>query len=346
MPERSTSADVLPDRPPVVVTRRLPAEAISRLQGVGLRLWDSDDPIPRERLLTMVEGASGLLCLLTERIDADVFRAAGPSLKVVSNMAVGYDNIDVAEATRRGVLVTNTPGVLTETTADLTWALILAACRRVGEAIDFLRADRWTTWRPLELAGVDVHGAVLGVVGAGRIGQAVARRAAGFDMEVIYHSRTRKPGFERETAARFPDGCGPSFRPRLADLLAEADIVTLHVPLTPETRHLIGRRELELMKPTAVLVNTSRGPVVDEEALAEALARGRILAAGLDVYEREPLPSDSPLRRLPNAVLLPHVGSATVRTRTRMALLAVDNLLAALEGRRPPAPVNPEVLRS
>jgi len=333
-----------PSRAVVAVTRRLPGEAMSRLQRVGLRLWDSDDPIPRERLLDMVEGASGLFCLLTERIDAEVFRAAGPSLRVVSNMAVGYDNIDVAEATRRGVLVTNTPGVLTETTADLTWALILAACRRVGEAIEFLRADRWTTWRPLELAGVDVHGSTLGVIGAGRIGQAVARRAAGFEMKVIYHSRTRKPGFEREAGARFPDGRGPSFRPHLADLLAEADIVTLHVPLTPETRHLIGRRELGLMKPTAVLVNTSRGPVVDEEALVEALARGRILAAGLDVYEREPLPSDSPLRRLPNVVLLPHVGSATVRTRTRMALLAVDNLLAALEGRRPPAPVNPEVL--
>jgi len=365
----------------VVVTRRLPQAAWERLgaqANLALQLWDSDDPIGRSELLRLAAGAAGILCLLTDRVDDEVMEAAGPGLRVVSNMAVGYDNIDVAAATRRGVMVTNTPDVLTEATADLTWALILAACRRVGEAARFLRENRWQTWRPLELAGVDVHGATLGVVGAGRIGRAVARRAGGFSMKVIYHSRRRRADFEavlpgpaagpvdsrarpgdrtgRPGGATGPagssgpaDDSGPAarsdpFRPRLHDLLAEADIVTLHVPLTGETRHLIGERELSLMKPAAVLINTARGPVVDETALARALAERRIFAAGLDVYEREPLPPGSPLRRLPNAVLLPHIGSATVATRTRMAGLAVDNLLEALAGRRPRALVNPEVL--
>jgi len=359
----------------VLVTRRLPQRSMDRLRGglrdlgdPGLRdlhLWDSDDPIPRARLLELLTGAAGLLCLLTDRIDAEALDRAGPDLRAVSNMAVGFDNIDVPAATRRGVLVCNTPGVLTETTADLTWALILAACRRVGEAVDFLREGRWETWRPLELAGVDVHGATLGVVGAGRIGRAVARRAAGFGMKVIYHSRIRRPEFEEIVQSGSaagtsrlevpdPDGSvesGPAangssdlFRPHLDDLLGEADIVTLHVPLTDQTRHLIDRRALSLMKPTAVLVNTSRGPVVDEEALAGALAERRIFSAGLDVYEREPLGPNSPLLGLPNVILLPHIGSATVATRTRMADLAVDNLLLALAGGRPAAAVNPEVL--
>ncbi len=324
----------------VVVARRLPGDAEAalrqRLSWAELLRWDSDDPVPRGKLLELVRGAAGLLCLLTDRIDAEVYDAAGPPLRVVSTMSVGYDHVDVAEATRRGILVTNTPDVLTETTADLTWALILAASRRLGEAMSHLRDLEWKTWRPLELAGVDVHGATLGVVGAGRIGRAVVRRAAGFAMRVLYHSRRPDPALERETEAEF--------RPSLDDLLRQADVVTLHVPLTPATHHLIGRRELALMKPTAVLVNTARGPVVDEEALAQALAGRRLFAAGLDVYETEPLPADSPLRLLPNVVLLPHVGSATVRTRTRMATLAVENLAEALAGRRPPCPVNPEVL--
>ncbi len=324
----------------VLVTRRLPGDALNGIrQRLGnlvtqIRHWDSDDPMPRDALLEQVRGVSGLLCLLTDRVDRELLEAAGPALRVVSTVAVGYDNIDVAEATRRGVMVTNTPGVLTETTADLTWALILAAARRVGEAGDHLRNLKWTTWRILELAGVDVYGATLGIVGAGRIGQAVARRAAGFAMKVLYHSRRRDPEFERWSRAEF--------RPALGDLLREADIVSLHVPLTSETRRLIGARELALMKPTAILVNTARGPVVDESALAEALTARRIFAAGLDVYEKEPLSADSPLRRLPNAVLLPHIGSASVSTRTRMVLLAVDNLVAALAGERPPSLVNPE----
>lgn len=346
----------------VLVTRRLPGEALPELRRrlgpttappappaappltasplvapVGVRLWDSDDPMPRETLLDKVRGATGLLCLLTDRVDGEVFDRAGPGLKIVSNVAVGYDNVDVGQATQRGIMVTNTPGVLTETTADLAWTLILAACRRLPEAIDHLRELRWQTWRTLELAGLDVFGSTLGVVGAGRIGQAVARRATGFSMKILYHDERRDPTFERET--------GAGFLPTLAELLRKADVVTLHVPLTDGTRGLIGRREFELMKPTAVLVNTSRGPVVDEAALAEALACRRIFAAGLDVYEREPLPADSPLRQLTNVVLLPHVGSATIRTRTRMALLAVDNLVAALDGRKPPSLVNPDVWR-
>lgn len=327
----------------VLCTRRLPEdvvrwlrEALSAGPTFELHLPDSDEPMPRSTLLTEVRGAVGLLSFLTDGIDRELFDAAGPDLRVVSTVAVGYDNIDVAEATRRGILVTNTPGVLTETTADLTWALILAACRRLGEAIDQLREGRWTSWRLLELAGVDVYGATLGIVGLGRIGRAVARRAGGFAMRVIYYSRRPDPAFERVT--------GAGFRRRLDDLLREADIVSLHVPLTPQTRGLIGARELALMKPTSVLVNTSRGPVVDEAALAEALEARRIFAAGLDVYEREPLPPESPLRRLPNAVLLPHIGSATVRTRTEMARLAARNLAAALTGGTPPSPVNPEVL--
>ncbi len=326
----------------VLITRRLPGDGVETIRrrlggaGWGIRHWNEDDPIPRSELLRQAAGVSGILCLLTDRIDAEVYEAAGPDLRVVSTMAVGYDHIDVLGATRHAVMVTNTPGVLTETTADLCFALILGACRRAGEAVDNLQRLQWTTWRTLELAGRDVHGATLGIVGAGRIGQAVGRRAVGFSMRVIYHSRRPDPAFEAET--------GAAFRPGLDELLREADIVTLHVPLTAETRHLIGRRELELMKPTAVLVNTSRGPVVDEAALAEALAANRIFAAGLDVYETEPLPPASPLRQLPNAYLLPHVGSATIGTRTRMADLAVHNLLEALEGRRPPSLVNPEVM--
>ena len=306
---------------------------IDRASAVAeVRLWDSDDPIPREELLRMAGGIDGLLCLLTERVDAGLLDAAGPGLRVICNMAVGYDNIDVPEATRRGVVVTNTPDVLTETTADLTWALILAACRRMGEAIDQLREERWRSWRVMELAGLDVHGATLGIVGAGRIGRAVARRASGFSMRTLYHSRSPRPDFERES--------GAVFRASLNDLLREADIVTLHVPLTGETKGLIGRRELGLMKSTAVLVNTSRGPVVDETALAESLGAGRLLAAGLDVYETEPLPAGSPLRRLRNVVLLPHIGSATVATRTAMATLAAENLIGVLSGQPPRTPVN------
>jgi glyoxylate reductase len=296
-------------------------------------VYEGEWAIPREELLRRVAGRDGLLALLTERIDAELLDAAGPRLRIVANYAVGFDNVDVGECTRRGILVSNTPDVLTETTADLAWALILAAARRVAEGDRFLRSRRRWIWGPLMMLGQDVHGKVLGIVGFGRIGRAVARRAAGFGMRVRYHSRNPAPEeVERELGAE---------RRTLEELLAEADVVSLHCALTPETHHLIGAEQLRRMKPTAILVNTARGPVVDEAALADALARGEILAAGLDVFEREPEVHPR-LLELDNVVLVPHLGSATVETRVAMGMVAADNLLAAFEGRRPPTLVNPE----
>jgi glyoxylate reductase len=298
-------------------------------------LWpEADVPPPREVLLEQVGAVDGLLCLLTDRIDAELI-AAAPRLRVISNLAVGYDNIDVAAATARGILVCNTPGVLTETTADLAWALIMAAARRVVEADRYLRAGRWRSWSPQLMLGQDIHGAVLGIVGMGRIGQAVARRARGFGMTILYADPEPRPEIEQETGAR---------RVSLETLLRESDFVTLHTPLTEETRHLIGAAQLRAMKRTAVLVNTARGPIVDEEALAEALREGRIFGAALDVFAEEPIRPDSPLLGLENVVLLPHIGSASVATRRRMATMAAENLIAGLKGQRPAHLVNPEVL--
>lgn len=319
--------------PKVYVCRRLPAAALHRLAGrCRLGLWDSEEPVPPEVLREAVGEADGLLTTLTDRIDAALLDRA-PNLRVVSNFAVGYDNVDVAACTARGIVVTNTPGVLTEATADLAFALLLAAARRLPEAERFLRAGRWTGWKPMELAGVDVHGATLGIVGFGRIGRAVARRARGFDMRVLYWNRTPRPEAAAET--------GAEHRP-LDDLLRESDFVSVHCALTSETRGLIGERELGLMKPSAILVNTARGAVVDEAALHRALAAGRLRAAGLDVYAAEPIGPDHPLLALDNVVALPHIGSATEATRTRMAVLAAENLLAVLAGRRPEHLVNPE----
>lgn len=304
----------------VYVTRRLPGDAHERIrETASVLVWPEDRPVPRDVLLDAVSQADGLLCLLTETIDEELFEA-GASLRVVSQMAVGVDNIDLEAASRRGIPVGHTPGVLTETTADLAWALILAVARRVTEAERFLRAGRWRDWGPALLLGRDVHGATLGIVGMGAVGRAVAARAAGFGMRVVYASRSEAPGVGAE-------------RMELDELLAEADFVTLHVALTDETRNLIDARRLQLMKPSAYLVNTSRGGVVDEVALVEALASRSIAGAALDVYATEPLPGDSPLPALDNVVLVPHIGSASVATRTRMAHLAVDNLLAGLQGR-------------
>ncbi|HHW26387.1 MAG TPA: D-glycerate dehydrogenase, partial [Firmicutes bacterium] len=258
-----------------------------------------------------------------------------PRLKVVANMAVGYDNIDVAECTRRGIVVTNTPGVLTETTADLAFALILAAARRVTEAERYLRQGQWKTWSPMLLTGVDVHGATLGIVGLGRIGEAVARRARGFSMRVLYANRSARPEVEAALGIE---------RRGLDELLKSSDFVSIHVPLNDSTRHLIGERELNLMKPTAVLVNTSRGPVVNERDLYRALKDRRIFAAGLDVFDTEPIRSDNPLLELDNVVLLPHIGSASIATRTQMAVMAARNLTQVLAGQTPQNPVNPEAL--
>lgn len=322
-------------KPRVFVTRRIPEEGLRLVrERTDCRLWDDDLPPPRDALLREVAEVEGLLCLLTDRIDAELLDAA-PRLKVVANMAVGYDNVDLAACTARHVVVTNTPGVLTETTADLTWALLLAAARRLVEADRFLRAGKWKTWGPMLFLGQDVHHATLGIVGLGRIGAEVAKRGRGFDMRLIYHSRSRKPDLERQL------GIEPV---SLDELLRQSDFVSLHTPLTPETRGLIGAPELARMKPTAVLINTARGPVVDQRALAEALRERRIFYAALDVFEEEPLPMDDPLLELENVVLLPHIASASTATRGKMARMAAENLLAVLEGRRPANPLNPEVL--
>lgn len=323
-------------KPKVFVTRVIPEEALNIIAGCcDHEVWESEtQAVPRSVLEAKAEDVDGLYTLLTEKVDKPLLDIA-PRLKVVSNMAVGFDNIDVDECTKRGILVCNTPGVLTETTADLAWALLMAAARRVTEAERFLRENKWTTWSPMLLTGMDVYGATLGIVGFGRIGQAVARRAKGFGMKVLYYSNTAKPDLEASMGVE---------RATLEDLLRTSDFVSIHVPLTEETRGMIGWRELSMMKQTAVLVNTARGQVVDEQALCRALKEKRIFAAGLDVFDREPLPAGSPLRELDNVVLLPHIGSASVATRTKMAVMAARNLTQALSGERPEHIVNPEVL--
>jgi len=323
-------------RPKVYVTRPLPEPALALIrERTEMRLWEQDEiPPPRDVLLREVADVDGLLALLTDRIDEELL-ARAPRLRVVANYAVGFDNVDVAAATRRGVVVTNTPGVLTETVADFAMAMILAAARRLVEADRYTRSHRWRSWQPMLFLGQDVHGATLGLVGLGRIGSAVARRARGFDMRILYYDVVRREDLEREM--------GIVYRP-LEEVLRESDFISIHTPLTPETRHLIGREQLRMMKPTAVLVNTARGPIVDTMALYEALRDGVIWAAALDVFEVEPVPPDHPLLTLDNVTVAPHIASASVRTRTQMALMAAENLLAVLEGRRPPNPVNPEVL--
>ncbi len=323
-------------RPKVFITRRLPDEARSLVAAVcDVAEWpDADQPIPRADLLRQVAKADGILTLLTERVDAELLDAS-PHRRVVANMAVGHDNVDVPELTRRGVLLTNTPGVLTETTADLVWALILATARRIVEGSNMIKHDRWTTWLPMFLTGYDVFGATLGIVGAGRIGAAVARRAVGFNMPIIYHNRHPSPEFEADVGARYR---------QLDELLREADIVVVLVPLTNDTRGMFGAREFALMKPTSIFINAARGPIVKEMDLVAALQGGRPWAGGLDVFEQEPIGRDHPLAQLPNATIVPHIGSAPVRTRTLMATTAAGNLVAALTGANVPNPVNPEVL--
>lgn len=288
---------------------------------------------PRDVLLARVRGVDGVLSLLTDRIDGPLLDATGPQLKVVSNHAVGFDNIDVPAATARGIPVGNTPGILTDATADFAFALLMAAARRVVEGERYVRAGRWRTWGPSLLLGQDVHGATLGVVGYGRIGQALARRARGFDMRVLYYDPSASAG-AAEASATAVD---------LETLLAESDFVSLHTPLTPETRGLMNRERFALMKPTAVLINTARGPIVDPDALYDALVTRRIFAAALDVTDAEPIPSDSPLLTLDNLIVVPHIASASVATRQKMSLLAAENLIAGVRGERLPNCVNPEV---
>jgi glyoxylate reductase len=313
----------------VLVTREIPSAGLRALEPFDVRVLHERPP-ERGELLDAVRGVSGILSTATEKMDGELMDAAGEDLKVIANMAVGYDNVDVEASAERGIVVTNTPGVLDETTADVAFMLLLAAARRLGEGERLLRAGRWEWWGPKQLMGRDVWGKRLGIVGFGRIGQAVARRARGFGMEVLYHNRSRKEEAEQEVGARYVE---------FDELLETVDFVSVHTPLTDETHHLIGPKELGRMKPTAVLVNTSRGPVVDEAALADALAAGRIFAAGLDVYEEEPKVHPK-LLELENVVLAPHIGSASVETRDRMAALAAENLAAVLRGEDPKTPVN------
>ena len=324
-------------KPIVFVTRGLPGGAVDLLaQHTDRLVWEEELPPPRRELLRQATRCHGLITLLTDRVDDELLEGA-PHLVAVSNMATGFDNIDIAAASRRSVLVTRTPGVLSETTADFAFALLLAAARRVTEAERYVRAGRWKTWGPSTLLGRDVFGATLGIVGLGGVGTEVAKRARGFGMRIMYHDRARKPALERRY--------GLAFLP-LENLLRESDFVTLHAALTPQTRGLIGRRELELMKETAILVNTGRGPLVDQEALHAALKSGRIAGAAVDVTDPEPISADDPLLALDNLVIAPHIASASVATRGRMAMLAAENLLAALAGRMPKDTVNREIART
>jgi len=321
----------------IFVTRRVPETGIRMLHktfGQGAVIVAPQDAvIERDALLEGVRGVDALLCILTDAVDAAVMDAAGPQLKIIANYAVGYNNVDVAAATERRIPVTNTPGVLTETTADLAWALLMTAARRLGEAERFLRGSQWAGWGPMLLLGVDVHGKTLGIFGMGRIGQAMARRAQGFDMRVIYHdpSNPEVPDTLQATAVD------------KATLLAESDFISIHCPLLPETTHAFAAAEFKAMKPSACLINTSRGPVIDEAALVEALDTGEIFAAGLDVFEDEPAVHPG-LLDCQNAVLIPHLGSATEETRGKMAAIAAQNIVARLNGETPPNCVNPEAL--
>jgi len=322
-------------KPRVYVTRLIPEAALKKLaDNCDYRIWEGELPVPRDVLLQEVPPVDALLSLLTDKIDGAVMNAAS-KLRVISNMAVGFDNVDVPEATKRKIMVCNTPAVLTDTTADFAFALLLAAARRVVEGERVVRAGKWKTWGPMILLGQDVHHATLGIIGLGRIGAEVAKRARGFDMKIIYNDSVRRPNLEKTLGVEFRD---------LRTLLAESDFITVHSPLLPETYHLIGEEQFKLMKKTAILVNSARGPIVDPKALYNALRNGQIAYAALDVTEPEPIPLDDPLLTLENIVIAPHIASASVATRTRMAMMAVDNLLAAIRGERPPHIVNPEVL--
>jgi len=321
-------------RPRVLVTRRIPEAGLDLVRATcEVDLWEDELPPPRDELLRRVAGVDGLLSLLTDKVDDELLDAAGPQLKVVSNFAVGVDNIDLAACARRGIPVGNTPGVLTAATADIAFALLMSVARRLPEGYDHVRADKWLTWGPLLLLGKDIGGATLGIVGFGRIGQEVAKRGRGFGMRILYHDRARVSP-EQESAT------GGTMVP-LDQLLAESDFVTLHVDLNPSTRGLVDAEALAKMKPGAVLVNTSRGPVVDQAALYDALKSGHLFGAGLDVTDPEPLRADHPLLTLPNCLIVPHIASATVDTRDAMARKAANNLLAGLAGAPLPDAVPP-----
>jgi glyoxylate reductase len=323
-------------KPKVFVTRAIPDKGLNMLRDFcEVDLWNAELPPTRAELVQHIRGVDGLLCLLTDKIDNEVMEEAGPQLQVISNHAVGFDNIDIDAATARGIPVGNTPDVLTDATADFAFALMMAAGRRIVEAERYLRAGKWKTWEPRLLLGVEFKGATLGLIGFGRIGKAVARRALGFDMRVVYYDPSEQEGYPELNAQRV----------ELETLLEESDFISLHTPLTPDTHYLIDSQALSKMKPSAVLINTARGPVVDSGALYEALKDRRIFAAALDVTEPEPLPQDSPLLALDNIILAPHIGSAGKAARENMSGLAARNLIAGLKGERLPHCVNPQVYK-
>lgn len=323
-------------KPRIFVTRRIPQEGLEILKRCcQVEVSDYDGVIPRSLLLEKVKDTDGLLVLLTDMIDKKVIVAAGKKLRVISNYAVGYNNIDVVEATKRGIMVTNTPGVLTETTADLAWALLMCIGRRIVEGDKLVRAGKFRGWEPMLLLGTDIHESTLGLIGFGRIGQAMARRAKGFNLKVIYYDREPVPPIiEKELGASYVS---------FDELLRKSDFISVHVPLTEETFHLIGQEELNMMKKESYLINTARGPIIDEKALVKALKGGVIRGAALDVFENEPA-IEQELMNLNNVVIVPHIGSASYRTRTKMAIMAAKNLISALKGERPEFLVNPEVL--
>jgi glyoxylate reductase len=324
-------------KPKVYVTRELPERGLKIVkQYFDTEVWTEYAPPPKKIIIEKAKNVDALASLLSDKIDAEVFDAA-PKLKIVAQMAVGFDNIDVQEATKRGIYVTNTPEVLTDTTADFAWALLMAIARRVVEADKYVRTGQWKVgWHPSMMQGRDIYGATIGVVGAGRIGYAVAKRATGFDMKILFYDVVPRPEIERLGAKKVD----------LDTIFRESDFVSIHVPLMKETHHLVNADRLKLMKKTAYLINNSRGPVVDEKALYEALKEGRIAGAGLDVFEQEPTSMDNPLLKLDNVVVAPHISSASYETRSRMAEMVAENLIAFFEGRKPPNLVNPDVMKA
>ena len=329
-------------RPRVFVTRQIPQPGLDKIsEYYEVDLWPEYTPPPYEVLLSKAKEYDALVTLLTDKIDCNLLKESQPKLRIVAQYAVGFDNIDLECATKYGVYVTNTPGVLTEAVADFTWGLILAITRRIVEADAFVRSGEWyskkTGWHPLMMLGFEVNGKTLGIIGMGRIGRAVAERAKGFKMKILYYDAYRLP-------PEMEEKLGAEYVP-LETLLKESDIVSIHVPLTKETYHLISEKELKMMKSTAYLINTARGKVVDTEALVKALKEKWIAGAALDVFEEEPLPPDHPLTKLDNVVLAPHAASATTETRTKMAMLVAENLIAFLKGEVPPTLVNKDVVK-
>ncbi|MCL4879599.1 MAG: D-glycerate dehydrogenase [Anaerolineae bacterium] len=315
----------------VFVCRKIPAAGLDKITAAcEADIWEGDLPPTRDQLAQRVRGVDGIVSLVTDKIDGDIMDTAGKQLKIISQMAVGVDNIDIQAAKARGIKVGNTPGVLTDATADLAFALLLALTRRIVEGVDYVRAGRWKTWGPELLLGPDLRGATLGIIGLGRIGKAVARRASGFEMRILAHSIDLTPDEAAEVHAQTVD---------LESLLHESDFVTIHTPYTPETHHLMNRERLQMMKPTGLLINTARGPIVDQKALIEALQNKIIGGAALDVTDPEPIPMNDPLLTMPNVIVVPHIGSASIQTRNRMAEMAAENLIAGLRGEKLPNPV-------